>query len=137
MTAPGYFWACQKCGKENAPGTEVCKDCGFTATYKVSQLPIKTKEDGAEEIDRKETDFEKNILLFFPEIIPAISFLISAPFSIIKFIINGEFLSGLLLIFANVICAASFYFSCKHNNKYVAYFVMVIYLLLVSLIFSR
>ena len=131
MTAPKYEWECPRCQHANASGAEICAACQCPASFQMKHIP-KVKTDGMSSPPNKENQaIGQAILIFFPDIIPAIFVAISAPFWAFQYMGNGHLLNGLILLITDIACVFFFFRSIRHGEKWVAYMFMT-FLLLVA-----
>ena len=120
MKPPSYTWVCHKCNAANPPGRSTCESCGFQAMATGKQIQAE-KATQEKYIHRVPLFSGSDILLFFPEIIPAAFIAVCSPIWIIELLIERHFLSALVLSFGVGLSGIAFYSGVRSKGKFLAY----------------
>ncbi len=135
MRAPKYEWVCQKCQHANNAHTAQCAGCGFSAYFKVAQLP-EPVELPAPMTAAKQNQFGDNFIMFFPEVIPALMIVLCAPVWAMRMFGNGNALPALGLLGGVVAFSAGFIYAYRRGRKWQAYAFMFAILVLAAMVSS-
>lgn len=123
-----YIWACHKCGKSNKPNTFACASCGFPAIASEADINPETESEKNQRRER-ESNISSNIVLFFPEGLVAAFLALISPFWAINLFYKGHTLAAFCLVSSVGACGYSFVWAARKQRKYVAYCVIVCFLL--------
>ena len=126
MNTPTYIWVCHKCGQSNQPDTDKCAACGFPAVASADDITPAAKN----KMPQSQSGISSNIWLFFPEGLIAGLLALATPFWAIKLLANGHFLAAFTLLAGIAACGYSFIWSIRHQRKYLAYLVIICFLVL-------
>jgi hypothetical protein len=129
MTAPKYEWECPRCQHANASGTEICTACQCPASFQMKHIPKIKTDEISPLLNKEKQTIGQTVLIFFPEIIPAVVVAVGAPFWAFQYLSNGHFLNGLILLVTDVACVFFFFRSIRRGEKWMAYMFMVLLLL--------
>lgn len=133
MKAPTYEWTCQKCDRSNVAHTATCAACGFSAYFKAANLPVAPRIQAPAPLASETAD--SNIFtMFFPEVIPAISLALYAPFWALKMFASGAALAPLCLLAVEAACIYGFVQGWKHASKWFSWACMMAFLVMTLVI---